>query len=58
MLAHILVGLDGSPLAESILAYVSTLAKGLDAQVTLLHVVPVSPSLQSGDFYHFLGPRP
>jgi nucleotide-binding universal stress UspA family protein len=56
MLEHILVGLDGSPLAESILAYVGALAKGLDAQVTLLHVVPVSPSLRSGDSYRFLAP--
>lgn len=56
MLEHILVGLDGSPLGESILAEVSVLAKGLNAQVTLLHVVPVSRNLQSGDFYHFFGP--
>jgi nucleotide-binding universal stress UspA family protein len=56
MLEHILIGLDGSPLAESILAYAGALAKGLDAQVTLLHVVPMSPGQQSGDFYRFLGP--
>lgn len=56
MLQRILVGLDGSPLAESILAYVGALAKGLDAEVTLLHVVPLSPSLQKGEFYRFLGP--
>ena len=56
MLKHILVGLDGSPLAESILAYVGALAKGLDAQVTVLHVVPVSPSLGGGDSYRFLMP--
>jgi nucleotide-binding universal stress UspA family protein len=56
MLEHILVGLDGSPLAESILAEVSVLAKGLNAQVTLLHVIPISRTLQSGDFYRFLGP--
>ena len=40
MLQHILVGLDGSPLAESILPYVGTVAKALAAQVTLLHVIP------------------
>jgi nucleotide-binding universal stress UspA family protein len=40
MLQHILVGLDGSPLAESILPYVGTLATALAAQVTLLHVIP------------------
>ncbi|MBI3756814.1 MAG: universal stress protein [Deltaproteobacteria bacterium] len=56
MLEHILVGLDGSPLAESILAYVGALAKDIGAQVTLLHVVPVSPSLRSGDSSRFLGP--
>ena len=56
MLQHILVGLDGSPLAESILEYVSTLAKGLSADVTLLHVVPSPPSRQSGELHHFLGP--
>jgi nucleotide-binding universal stress UspA family protein len=42
MLQHILVGLDGSPLAESILAYVNALAKGIGADVSLLHVVHVS----------------
>jgi nucleotide-binding universal stress UspA family protein len=38
MLHRIVVGLDGSPLAESILPYVSTLAKGLHADITLLLV--------------------
>jgi nucleotide-binding universal stress UspA family protein len=56
MLEHILVGLDGSPLAESILPEVSVLAKGLNARVTLLHVVPVSRNLRSGDFYRLLSP--
>lgn len=56
MLAHILVGLDGSPLAESILAEVSVLATGLNAQVTLLHVVPAARNIPSGDFYRFFGP--
>ena len=53
---HILVGLDGSPLAESILPYVSTLAKVLDAQVTLLHVVPGVHGWHDSDFYRFLSP--
>src|SRR5207302_1243032 len=52
----LLVGLDGSPLAESMLGYVTALATGLGADVTLLHVVPLSPSLQSGEFHRFLGP--
>jgi nucleotide-binding universal stress UspA family protein len=36
----ILVGLDGSPLAETILPFVEMLAKKTGARVTLLHVVP------------------
>jgi hypothetical protein len=39
MLQHVLVGLDGSPLAESTLVYVEVLAKALAADVTLLHVL-------------------
>lgn len=38
MVKQILVGLDGSPLAEAILPCVSNLAKGLGAEVTLLNV--------------------
>jgi nucleotide-binding universal stress UspA family protein len=38
---RILVGLDGSPLAETILPAVEVLAGRLGAQVALLHVVPV-----------------
>jgi nucleotide-binding universal stress UspA family protein len=56
MLQHILVGLDGSPLAESILPYVSTLAKALEGQVTLLHVIPGVPDWHRSDFYRFLSP--
>jgi len=56
MLQHVLVGLDGSPLAESIVPYVSALAKKLHTDVTLLHVVPLMSSLQQGEFHHFLGP--
>ncbi len=36
---HLVVPLDGSPLAESVLPAVSALARGLKASVTLLHVV-------------------
>ena len=39
MIEKILVPLDGSDQAESILPYVSTLAKGLDAPVLLLSVL-------------------
>ncbi|HLK10640.1 MAG TPA: universal stress protein [Candidatus Binatia bacterium] len=38
---HLLVGLDGSPLAETILGTVGGLATRLHAEVTLLHVTPV-----------------
>ncbi|MCX6020911.1 MAG: universal stress protein [Chloroflexi bacterium] len=39
MLQHMLIGLDGSPLAEAILPVAGTLAKRLGAQVTLLQVL-------------------
>lgn len=39
MIQRILVGLDGSPLAESILPYVTELARSLNGDVTLLTVV-------------------
>lgn len=38
---HILVGLDGSPLAETTLPFVEMLARKSGARVTLLHVVPI-----------------
>ncbi len=56
ILQHILIGLDGSPLAETILAYVSTLAKGLGADVTLLHVVHLSEDMQRDEPYRLLQP--
>ncbi len=40
-LRRLLVGLDGSPLAETILGAVAGLASRLHAEVTLLHVTPV-----------------
>jgi nucleotide-binding universal stress UspA family protein len=42
-----LVGLDGSPLAETILAFVEMLATRLGAGVTLLHVVPVPEQVEA-----------
>ena len=42
MYERILVPLDGSPLSESILPYVQSLAKALNAELVLLHVI-VSP---------------
>jgi nucleotide-binding universal stress UspA family protein len=56
MLQHILVGLDGSPLAETILASVSTLAKGVGADVTLLHVVHLSEDMQRDEPHRLLQP--
>ncbi|MBI4498462.1 MAG: universal stress protein [Chloroflexi bacterium] len=41
MLQRMVVGLDGSSLAETVLPYVRALAQGLGAEVTLLHVVHV-----------------
>ncbi len=43
MFQHLLVPLDGSRLAESILPVVQTFARALDATVTLLHVVEPAP---------------
>ncbi len=40
---RLLVALDGSHLAESVLPLVQTLAKALDAEVTLLHVLEYEP---------------
>jgi nucleotide-binding universal stress UspA family protein len=42
MFKHLLVPLDGSRLAEMILPITETLARALDAEVTLLHVVETS----------------
>jgi nucleotide-binding universal stress UspA family protein len=56
MLQHILVGLDGSPLAETILAYVSILAKALGAEVTLLHAVHLSEDMQRDEPSRLLQP--
>lgn len=43
MFQKILVPLDGSPLAEGILAHAKVLAKGLHSQVILLHAVEAFP---------------
>lgn len=45
MVQHILVALDGSPLAETILPYVGALARGTGATVTLLHVAHIPKDL-------------
>lgn len=50
MFKHFLVPLDGSRLAEMILPVASALARGLGAQVTLLHVVePAAPKQVHGE---------
>ncbi|MBI3801882.1 MAG: universal stress protein [Deltaproteobacteria bacterium] len=56
MVQRILVGLDGSPLAETILPYVGILAKGVGADVTLLHVVHIPEEVQEGDRYQSVQP--
>lgn len=56
MLHHILVGVDGSPLAETILSYVTVLAKNTGADVTLIHVVHTSEEMKSNEAYRFLQP--
>lgn len=48
MLDRMLVGLDGSPLAETILPYVGALARGLNAEITLLHVAHLPEEVVSG----------
>ncbi|HZQ99907.1 MAG TPA: universal stress protein [Chloroflexota bacterium] len=42
MAKRILVPLDGTPLGEAVLPHVAELARALDADVELLHVVPPS----------------
>ncbi|MCX6021861.1 MAG: universal stress protein [Chloroflexi bacterium] len=49
MIDRILVGLDGSLLAESILPYVSSLSKAAGAEVTLLQVVHLPDSLPDAE---------
>lgn len=50
MFKHLLVPLDGSQLAETILPVVQTFARALNARVTLLHVVePAAPTTVHGD---------
>src|SRR5258708_1123923 len=40
MQSHIVVPLDGSPLAETILPYAAALARAESAKLTLLHIIP------------------
>lgn len=46
MIRNLLVGLDGSSLAEVVLPYVETIAKATDATVTLVRVVPPQASTE------------
>lgn len=51
MAKRILVPLDGTPLGEAVLPQVADLARALDAEVELIHVVPpsfVAPPRRSG----------
>jgi len=56
MFQHILIGLDGSLLAESILSYVSTIAKRVGADLTLLYAVHLTDEMQRDDSYKILQP--
>jgi nucleotide-binding universal stress UspA family protein len=49
MFEHVLVPLDGSPLAECILPHVLSIAGTCKAQVTLMHVIDQSPPFTSVD---------
>ena len=44
MFEHVLVPLDGSQLAESVLPAVAWLANRLGASITLLHIIEQGPS--------------
>jgi nucleotide-binding universal stress UspA family protein len=56
MLQHILIGLDGSPLAETILPYVSTIAQRVGADLTLLYAVHLTEEMLRDDAYRVLQP--
>jgi len=45
MINHILVPLDGSPLAECVLSHVSAIAQAFNARITLLHVADLPPEM-------------
>jgi len=53
-LSSIIVPLDGSPLAESVLAYVKDLAKVLSLTVTLVRAIPTVTALSAGPEYVLL----
>jgi nucleotide-binding universal stress UspA family protein len=46
MLEHVLVPLDGSPLAECVLPHVVALARALDTRITLLRVLEHAPAAE------------
>ena len=56
MYQRILVPLDGSPLAEQVLAWVGILAKGMQSQVELLRVIE-SPPQDLPDSAHGIYPH-
>lgn len=53
-LSSIIVPLDGSPLAESVLAYVKDMAKALSLSVTLVRTIPTMTALSAGPEYVLL----
>jgi nucleotide-binding universal stress UspA family protein len=48
-MAHTLIPLDGSPLAETILPFVESLTRRCRGRVTLLYVAPEAPPSDTGD---------
>jgi len=56
MFQHILIGLDGSPLAETILTYVSAIAKRVGADLTLLYAVHLTEEMRQKEAYQILQP--
>lgn len=56
MFQHILIGLDGSPLAENVLPYASTLAKRVGADLTVLYAVHLTEEMRHDDAYRMLQP--
>jgi len=57
MFTHLLVPLDGSKMAESVLPAVAYLARTLDARVTLIHVIEQKPPPEVHGEHHLGNPE-
>ena len=58
MFEKVLVPLDSSPLAETVLPYVEVLAGRLSLDVILIQMVSVPTLVHSGDFYYAMDTGP